>query len=47
VIPRIPPEQSIDAGPTISMKQKNFEWKGVSVLVTLELALGLIFAIER
>jgi hypothetical protein len=47
LIPMIPPEKSIDAGPTTSMKQKNFEWKEVSILATLKLALGFIFAIER
>jgi hypothetical protein len=47
LIPMIPPEKSIDAGPTISLKQKNFEWKGVSVLVSLKLDFGFIFAIER
>ena len=47
LIPMIPPEKSIVAGPTISMKQKNFEWKKVSTLATLKFALGLIIAIQR
>ena len=47
LIPMIPPEKSIDGGPTTLMKQKSFEWKKVSALTTLKLALGLILDIER